>query len=356
MNATATETPTEKKNVNPKIVNALLTLRNLSVPAVCAVTGISPAAMHGWLSGTVTDEDERLSTERQLEVLKVLGVVGKHPRSDVVHHWHIREPFAGDRQAAYEPLDLMLRCFGRAEVVHLTPERDGWASLTAKTYFGLTFEKFRAILEVQTTPFQALSFDPTKLANLWWAGTGAALVLEQSKFAQLTAPGESSPAAFDKERSQALEYLHWNKLTELAAERGLRAPELAVLLFENVPVPNAIGHTPRAKARGTRSSGNGSSGNGADGAGGGGDSGHGTGGRDPAAAASAAPAVAVAISREPTSAGVVSSSVAGTDGRAADRPRRRGKKAPSAGAATPVSRHTGAAHSTPTHSGPPAGM
>jgi hypothetical protein len=235
------------QHVNIKIVNALLTLRGVSLGTLSGVTGISQDALSVWLDGTNKEDDDRLPFDRQLEVLKVLGIVGENPRSDITHHWSIHEPFSGQREAAYEPLSLMLKCFGKAEILHLAPQEDKLFSFKSKTHFGLTFRKFRAVLEITTHPLQSLSFNPVSLPNLTWAGSasiennaGTALVLDEAKFRQLTAPGESTPTAFDKERVQALEYLLWNKLTMLADERGVGASDLAVLLIEKVPTRVAL--------------------------------------------------------------------------------------------------------------------
>lgn len=226
--------------VNTKIVKALLSLRAVSLESLGAVTGISLPALNSWLDGVASDEDARIPFERQLEVLKVLGIVGEHPRADITHHWMIREPFFGNREEVYEPLKLMLACFGRAEVVQLTAEQDPWALLTARTHFCLTFAKFRAVLEILSSPLQSLAFNPDSLQNLGWAGSGIALVLEDQKFYQLTAPGEATPEALDEERLRALEHVHWNRLTAIASERGMNASQVAKLLVERVPSRPAL--------------------------------------------------------------------------------------------------------------------
>lgn len=226
--------------VNTKIVNALLTLRCIPRQQLCAVTGISPDALASWLDEKGEDSDDRLPFERQLEVLKVLGVVGETPRRDVVHSWTIRERMLGSSESAYEPLRLILSCFGRAEVVHLATESDSVISLTSKTYFGLTFAKFRAVLEIITPAFQSLSFNPESLPNLSWAATGAALVLPAAKFRQLTVPGEATPGAFDQERVAALEHYQWQKLLAITHERGVGATEVVKLVLDALPANPAL--------------------------------------------------------------------------------------------------------------------
>ena len=233
------------KYVNTKIVNALLTLRGVSRDALCSVTGLSPDALCAWLDGVEQKEedktdDERLPFERQLEVLKVLGITGDHPRSDVVHHWTIREPVFGHREKAYEPLRHLLSCFGRAEVVHLALDQDSLVSLTSRTYFLLTFMKFRVILAIETAPFQSISFNPETLPNLNWAGTGATIVTSYEKFQQLTAPGEVTPGVIDQERFAALEHFQWTKLTHIATERGVAVADIAKLILERQPLKPAL--------------------------------------------------------------------------------------------------------------------
>lgn len=229
--------------VNTKIVNALLTLRAVSLQSLAGVTGISYSALAAWLTDSAADNDERLPFERQLEVIKVLGIVGDHPRSDITHSWYLHEPAFGDRAATYEPLRLMLACFGRCEVTHMVPECDPFMSLTARTHFGLTFEKFRAVLEVRSSPLRSLAFDPTDLLNLAWVGEEAPLIVSDATFANLVTPGETTPAALDRARLKALAPARWAKLAQLAEERGLDAPALAHHLIENYPVLPALTHT-----------------------------------------------------------------------------------------------------------------
>lgn len=237
--------------VNIKIVNALLTLRGLSLQQIAGVTGISLPALRAWLAGEASDNDERLSFERQLEVIKVLGIVGEHPRSDVTHSWYLREPAFGNREATYEPLRLMLLCFGRCEVTHIAQTRDPMVSFSARSYFGLTFEKFRAVLEISFSPLRTLSFDPRQLPNMHWVGEQAPLIVQDETFLHLVTPGETSPAALDRERVKALAPARWARLAELAEERGLGVSDLARYLIENVPVQAALTHEPEAKAEET---------------------------------------------------------------------------------------------------------
>lgn len=239
--------------VNTKIVNALLTLRCIPRTQLCAVTGISIDALSAWLDETSEESDDRLPFDRQLEVLKVLGVVGDNPRRDVVHYWKINEPVFGSADSAYDPLRLILSCFGRAEVVHLAPERDTFYKIYARTFFGLTFAKFRAILEVNSAPFKTLTFNPDSLPNLSWAATGSALVVTQDKFKQLTAPGDATPALFDNERVAALEHYQWQKLISLTQEKGVNATDVVKLVIESIPDTPAL-PGPRPSRRKTRSS------------------------------------------------------------------------------------------------------
>jgi transcriptional regulator with XRE-family HTH domain len=234
--------------VNTKIVTALLTLRALSLKQLADVTGISRQALSAWLDGTAKDDDERLSFERQLEVIKVLGIVGEHPRADVTHNWYLREPAFGDRGAIYEPLRLMLLCFGRCEVTHIAANSDPYVAFSARTHFGLTFEKFRAVLEITSSPLRSLVFDPRSLPNMHWVGEEAPLIVTDESFNTLITPGETTPAALDKARVKALAPARWAKLAQLAEERGMGAPELAHYLIENVPVKPALTHKPEAQA------------------------------------------------------------------------------------------------------------
>jgi len=237
------------KYVNIRVVNALLTLRGVSLKQLAEVTGVSLQALSAWLEGTAKDNDERLPFDRQLEVIKVLGVVGDHPRSDVTHNWYIREPAFGDRMAAYQPLRTILLCFGRCEVTPIYPERDPYFSLTARSYFGLTFEKFRAVLEVTFSPFRSLAFDPNALQNMHWVGEQAPLIVTEETFFTLVTPGEATPSDIDQARIQALAPARWAKLAELAEERGMGAAELARYLIENVPVQPALEHKKEAERK-----------------------------------------------------------------------------------------------------------
>lgn len=228
--------------VNTKIVNALITLRALSLNQLAVVTGISLQALRAWLDGSSKDNDERLPFERQLEVIKVLGIVGEHPRADVTHNWYLREPAFGDRAAAYEPLRLMLLCFGKCEVTHINPSADPYISLKPRTYFGLTFEKFRAVLQVTSSPLRSLAFEPRSLPNMHWVGEDAPLIVTEESFLTLVTPGEATPAALDKARVRALAPARWARLAQLAEERGMDAPDLAQYLIDHVPVKPALAH------------------------------------------------------------------------------------------------------------------
>lgn len=235
--------------INTKIVNALLTLRALSVGKIAEVTGISHSALSAWLDGTAQDNDVRLPFERQLEVIKVLGIVGEHPRSDITHNWYLREPAFGDRAQAYEPLRMVLLCFGKCEVTHITPSADPLFSFEARTHFGLTFEKFRAVLEVTFSPLRSLAFDPRALPNMHWVGEDAPLIVTNETFINLVTPGETTPEAFDKARVQALAPMRWARLAQLAEERGVGATELAQYLIDKVPVKSALTHKQETPAQ-----------------------------------------------------------------------------------------------------------
>jgi len=224
--------------LNTKIVNALMTLRAISPERLAAVTGLSSRALTAWLDGTAKDEDSdaRLPFDRQLEVIKILGITGEVPRSDVTHAWFLREPAFGSREPTYEPLRTILLYCGGCDVTLLAAEADPFVSLRARTHFALTFDKFRAVLQITSAPFRSLAFSPGSLPNMRWVGEQAPLIVRKDLFLSLTGPGESVPAQLDLERHKALEIAHWKKIGELAAERGMGAPELAHFLIDKVPV------------------------------------------------------------------------------------------------------------------------
>lgn len=228
--------------INTKVVRALLTLRGIGLGQLAVVTGISRQALSAWLEGTAQENDARLPFDRQLEVVKVLGIVGEHPRSDVTHNWYLREPMFGDRLGAYEPLRMMLVCFGQCEVTPIIPDRDPAFSLEARSYFGLIFEKFRAVLEIRFSPLRSLAFVPNALPNMHWVGEEAPLVVTEEAFVNLVTPGEAIPSDLDKARTKALAPMRWAKLVEIADERGMGAVELARYLIDNVPVQPALEH------------------------------------------------------------------------------------------------------------------
>ncbi|MDR5728936.1 MAG: hypothetical protein RB191_16090 [Terriglobia bacterium] len=225
--------------INTKIVNALLTLRGVSTGQLSRITGISFDAMAHWLNDSAREEDARIPYDRQLEVIKILGIVGDYPRADTIHAWYLTEPAFGDRAAAYEPLRTMLLYCGACEVTLLAPEHEPFATFKAHTYFALTFARFRAVLRVASSPLRTLAFDPGDFPNMRWAGDRAPLILSDDVFSTLIEPGEARPAALDLERHKALEIAHWSKIGLLASERGMGAPELARFLIEHVPTQRA---------------------------------------------------------------------------------------------------------------------
>ena len=125
---------------------------------------------------------------------------------------------------------------------------DPYVTFAARTHFGLTFEKFRAVLEVTSSPLRSLAFDPRSLPNMHWVGEEAPLIVTDESFYTLVTPGETTPAALDKARVKALAPARWARLAQLAEERGMGAPELAHYLIENVPVKPALAHKPDVQA------------------------------------------------------------------------------------------------------------
>jgi hypothetical protein len=231
--------------VNTRIVKALMSLRGVSLAMLSQVTGISTFALQTWLNpppsapekseGDEDDDDDRLPFDRQLEILKILGIIGDFPREDILHHWKIAEPWWGDSAQAYEPLKVLLMCFGGAEVTYFAKDQDPYFSLFGRTHFGLTFDKFRVVLEVVTPPFKSVGFSPESLPNLKWSETGPLLSLPMDRYQILVEHGETSPKTYDKERLMLIQDFQWKRLEKLADERAVAPIELARWILEKVP-------------------------------------------------------------------------------------------------------------------------
>lgn len=236
-----TTAPTDRepgRKVEPMVVNALLRLRGISMTQLAALTGLSGNALRLWLLDSAAPDD-RLPLRRQVEVLTLLGVDGASPRPDVVHPWVIQEPAFGDRTTAYQDLRTALLTFGSCSIAPITASTDPAFSFRHSTFFGLSFDTFKVVLEVRAAPFRSLAFAPEQFPGLRWEGYSAPLVVPDETFRRLTTPGEAPPGALDQAWLLAIGPASWHKLISLATERGIGANQIARRLLE---LPSAQTH------------------------------------------------------------------------------------------------------------------
>lgn len=216
-------------NINENVVKALMTLRGITLENMANLIHATEAQLWMWLEGAEASEEEKPSADREREILALLGLHENRPRGDVVHYWTIRENFLCNVRTTYAPLLVMLEVFGPAKVVHLARENDPAVTTEATAYFGLQFDTFFAILEVQGHAWRSIRFDPDLFSNLTWASSAPSVAIPDAEYDKLE-PGALSVFSMHKRIQFSTEVPLWDSLRELALDRGIRAEEVITLL------------------------------------------------------------------------------------------------------------------------------
>lgn len=219
-------------HVNTSVVKALMYLRSVSESEMANITHTPLVDLQDWLYDQGEDSESRVPFETQLEILRLLGIVGEAPRQDIVHYWRIHEPLFSKADANYWALSVMLKAFGKAQTVFISREADPLWSWNAKAHFGLRFEGFMAILEVSAHPLRSISFDPENMPDLSWVPDTFGVLLPDQEFDRLE-PGAMKVRGMTQYLSYTTEMAQWERLREAALEKGLRAEQVAAMMLGN---------------------------------------------------------------------------------------------------------------------------
>jgi hypothetical protein len=216
--------------IDTAVVRALMSLRGISQDTLCTLAHVSHQDMHAWLNDEGDKADERVEFATQLEILRILGIAGESPRPDVVHFWRVQETFFSRASSTYWPLETVLKAFGRAQVSYLARETDPAITFEARTCFALKFGGFHAILEVVTHPLRSPSFDPESMANLSWLPDSMGVLLPDSQYDNLQ-PGSMKVKGLAQHLTYTSERVQWERLREMALEKGIPAEQVAAALL-----------------------------------------------------------------------------------------------------------------------------
>ncbi|VTU41696.1 MULTISPECIES: hypothetical protein [unclassified Variovorax] len=225
-------------HVNTAVVRALMSLRGISTETLCTLAHVSSEDMHNWLYDQGGESGEQVEFETQLEILRFLGIHGESPRADVVHYWRIEEPFFSRAEKTYQPLGVMLRAFGKAQVAYLARESDPALTFQAKSCFALKFANFQAILEVSVHPLRSVSFDPDSMTDVEWVPDTMGVLLPDAQYDRLQ-PGAMKVRNLTQYITYTSEMAQWERLREVANARGILAEQVAnaLVVTSGVPLP-----------------------------------------------------------------------------------------------------------------------
>ena len=161
--------------INPVVVQALMALRGLTAQALANIATVTLSEFNSWLSDT-EEGDSAIAFDTQLDILKMLGIFGQAPRSDIVHYWTLHEPFFLSSQV-FEPLDVVLKAFGPAQITFIASQADPFLKANGGAHFALRFDTFMAVLEVKGHPLRQLRFNPANFDTLAWVGESSGVLL-----------------------------------------------------------------------------------------------------------------------------------------------------------------------------------
>ncbi len=211
--------------VNTTVVQALMALRGIDETTLANLAYVDVGQLRRWLSGRGENADEAVPFDRQLEILRTLGIHNEAPRPDVVHHWFVHEPFLGSTPRIYWALHAVIEAFGKAEVAFLARESDPAFTVRNQACFALKFERFRALLHVKGHPLRSLRFAPEHFTGLTWMPGTYGVLLEAAEYSAL-APGLIAPDTLDAHVHTGADAYHWERLTQAAREANVSAEQL----------------------------------------------------------------------------------------------------------------------------------
>lgn len=211
--------------INTNVVRALMTLRGIHLDTVAQVAGISKGLIERWLLAKGQNHEEAVPVDIQFDILQYVGVKNGAPRTDIVHYWHIQEPFFGDINTTYRALSVVLTAFGDAAVTFLTREVEPGVSFKNESFFGLKFPGFVAVLRVTGAAMASLKFGPEKVSGLYWAEGGHGVLMDEEDYLGL-ASAEITPGSLTKTLTMVPEMMAWEKMVEMAKSLKLDYAEV----------------------------------------------------------------------------------------------------------------------------------
>lgn len=220
--------------VNTTVVHALMSLRGIDEATLANLAYVDARHLQRWLADGGEHADEAVPFDRQLEILRILGIHNEAPRADVVHHWFVSEPFFGGTGRIYWALNAVVEAFGRAEVAFVAREADPAFTLRNEARFVLKFKRFRALLHVQGHPLRSLRFAPEKFSGLAWMPGTYGVLLQSAEYAAL-APGHITPVTLDSHVLSGADAYHWERLAQAARDAQVSAEQLLAWVAAGAP-------------------------------------------------------------------------------------------------------------------------
>lgn len=212
--------------IDTRVVIALLRLRSVDPETLGNLLHVPYNHLMDWL---VNGEDSVVPFDTQLEAVKMLGIHNETPRRDRVHYWRVREPFLGNTHDIYQDLITIIGAFGEAEVVHIVRDNDPTLAFKAKSYFGIRFKGFYAMLEVFGHPLRDLRFDPDRIQGLSWVERAPCVALDALEYDRLE-PGSLQVTNFQQRLTYQENRSTWDTLQDAAAKKGVDPAMLSRLV------------------------------------------------------------------------------------------------------------------------------
>lgn len=207
--------------INALVVKALLELQELDFGTLARMAHVARAELEAWLYQGSEAAQDRIPAHRRIEILNLLGIRDGVPRSDVVHHWKVVEPFFGSTEKLYWSLITLTRAFGAGRVVYFSPETSPALRFSNENRFGIQFNGFHVVLTVQGHPMRSSRFDPERIEGLSWMPGAAGILLESPEYSKLL-PGYVEVEQFNEHIDIAQEDLAWSQVSSRARSIGVK--------------------------------------------------------------------------------------------------------------------------------------
>lgn len=207
--------------INSLVVKALLELQELDFNTLARMAHVARSELEAWLYQGSEAAQERIPFERRIEILGLLGIRDGVPRSDVVHHWKVTEPFFGSTESLYWALTTLTRAFGPGRVVYFSLDNAPALRFSNEGRFGIQFNSFQVVLTVQGHPMRSSRFDPDRIEGLSWMPGTAGILLEAPEYSKLL-PGHVEVPQFNEHIDLAQEELAWSQVSQRARSIGVK--------------------------------------------------------------------------------------------------------------------------------------